>query len=79
MKVQVKLDANICWAMQVLDRVLGEVSSNIGPLLEITSGSESSLQSFNFLGNSLLSEVDEAIAENMPGDAAVLQILDGQK
>lgn len=39
----------------------------LGPLLEITGTSESSLQGFNFLGSSLLVEVDQAITEHLPG------------
>lgn len=35
--------------------------------MEATSSAESSLQNFNFLGNSLLAEVDSMVAESMPG------------
>lgn len=54
--------------MQVLRGILDKLPSTLGPLLEATSGPESSLQNFNFLGNSLLIEVDSMIAESMPGE-----------
>ena len=54
--------------LQVLTGILNRVGPELGPLLEVTLGSESGLQSFNFLGSSLLAEVDHGIAENLPGD-----------
>jgi len=54
--------------LQVLEEVSARVAPDLGPLLEVSSGPESSLQSFNFLGNSLLAEVDHAIGKIIPGD-----------
>ncbi len=53
--------------MQVLKGILEKLPSTLGPLLDVTSGPESSLQNFNFLGNSLLAEVDSMVADSMPG------------
>jgi len=56
--------------LQVLEEVAARVEPDLGPLLEVTSGPESSLQSFNFLGNSLLAEVDYAVGEIISGGAS---------
>ena len=53
--------------MQVLSSILEGAKTELGPILESTLGSESGLQSFNFLGNSLLIEVDKTITENFAG------------
>ena len=58
-------NGNAC--LQVLTGILDRVGPELGPLLEVTLGSESGLQSFNFLGGSLLAEVDHVVAENLPG------------
>lgn len=54
--------------LQVLSGVLDRVSSQLAPLLDTAHASESGQQSFDFLGNSLLPEVDSAIASNLASE-----------
>ncbi|KAK9806115.1 hypothetical protein WJX72_002159 [[Myrmecia] bisecta] len=52
---------------QVLQPIAAEVRSRCGELLDTTMSPQSGLLAFNFLGNAILAEVDEALADSLPG------------
>lgn len=51
----------------VLDALLAQVQEHCSWLLEATMALQSGLQSFNFLGNSILAAVDQQVSSSMPG------------
>lgn len=58
-----------CAYLQVLDALLAQVQEHCSWLLEATMAPQSGLQSFNFLGNSILAAVDQQVSSSMPGSA----------
>ena len=52
---------------QVLDTLLTRVQEQCGELLQTTMAPQSGLQTFDFLGNSILAAVDQQVASSLPG------------
>jgi len=52
---------------QVLETMLTRVQEQCGELLQTTMAPQSGLQSFDFLGNSILAAVDQQVASSLPG------------
>ncbi len=52
---------------QVLETMLTRVEEQCGELLQTTMAPQSGLQSFDFLGNSILAAVDQQVASSLPG------------
>lgn len=51
----------------VLETMLTRVQEECGALLQTTMAPQSGLQSFDFLGNSILAAVDQQVASSLPG------------
>ncbi|DBB11835.1 TPA: hypothetical protein ACH3X3_005984 [Trebouxia sp. C0006] len=51
----------------VLETMLTRVQEQCGELLQTTMAPQSGLQSFDFLGNSILAAVDQQVASSLPG------------
>ena len=54
-------------SVQVLDRLAGAVEAEVGPILEEGFADQAGAAAFNFLGASVLAEVDGALAAALPG------------
>ena len=52
---------------QVLETMLTRVQEQCGELLQTTMAPQSGLQTFDFLGNSVLAAVDHQVATSLPG------------
>ena len=52
---------------QVLDTMLTRVQEDCRELLQTTMAPQSGLQTFDFLGNSILAAVDQQVASSLPG------------
>ena len=63
------VDSNNCSVHlhQVLETMLTRVQEECGALLQTTMAPQSGLQSFDFLGNSILAAVDQQVASSLPG------------
>ncbi len=52
---------------QVLGTMLTRVQEQCGELVQTTMAPQSGLQTFDFLGNSILAAVDQQVASSLPG------------
>ena len=52
----------------MLHNLLEACQTSCGPLLEATLTPQSGLTGYSLLGNAILAEIDEALAEGLPGE-----------
>ena len=57
--------------LQVLEAMVVRIQDECGSLLQRTMAPQSGLQGFDFLGNSILTAVDEQLASSMPGQLSI--------
>ena len=57
----------------LLDKLLQACQGACGPLLDATLAPQSGLTGFGLLGNSILAEIDSALADRLPGGALAPQ------
>ena len=65
--VVVPAASNVPACMQVLERLADAVEAEVGPVLADSYADQAGSSTFNFLGASVLAEVDAALAAALPG------------